>query len=96
VTIAVVSRALRASGARALPRGPLRRTRANPFGLTAREVDVGGLLCRGLRNAEIARHLHLAPRTIEHHVAAILSKTGASTRTEAAALLATYVAAAES
>jgi len=44
VTMAVVSRALRASGARALPRGPLRRTRANPFGLTAREVEVCSLL----------------------------------------------------
>jgi DNA-binding CsgD family transcriptional regulator/tetratricopeptide (TPR) repeat protein len=93
VTVAVVSRDLRASGARALPRGPLRATRANPFGLTAREVDVCDLLRRGLRNAEIARRLHLAPRTIEHYVASILAKTDARSRTEAAAIFSDQVAA---
>ena len=94
--MAAVSRALRASGVRALPRGPRRQTRANPFGLTAREVEVCALLRGGLRNAEIAKRLHLAPRTVEHHVAAILSKTGASTRTEAAAILFEHLTAAES
>lgn len=93
VTVAVVSRDLRASGARALPRGPHRATRANPFGLTSREVDVCELLRRGLRNAEIARRLHLAPRTVEHYVASILAKTDARSRTEAAAILSDHVAA---
>jgi DNA-binding CsgD family transcriptional regulator len=95
VTLSLVARALRAAGARALPRGPRRGTRENPFGLTAREVDVCELLRRGLRNAEIATRLHLAPRTVEHHVAAILGKTGASTRTEAAAVYTRHVTAAE-
>jgi DNA-binding CsgD family transcriptional regulator len=96
ITLAVVSRALRAAGDHALPRGPRRQTRANPFGLTAREVEVCSLLRRGLRNAEIAARLHLAPRTVEHHVAAILAKTGATTRTEAAAVFSEHPTAAES
>ena len=90
--MAVVSRALRASGARALPRGPRAETRTNPFGLTAREVQVGDLLRRGLRNAEIAVQLHLSPKTVEHHVASILSKIGATTRTGAAASLSKHLA----
>jgi DNA-binding CsgD family transcriptional regulator len=90
-TMAVVSRALRASGARSLPRGPRATTRANPFGLTAREVQVGDLLRRGLRNADIAVQLHLSPKTVEHHVASILSKLGATTRTAAAASLSEHL-----
>lgn len=37
---AITARRLRAQGARGIPRGPHARTRANPAGLSARELDV--------------------------------------------------------
>jgi DNA-binding CsgD family transcriptional regulator len=69
-----------------VPRGPRATTRANPAGLTARQLAVLELLREGLTNAEIAARLVLSVRTVDHHVAAILSKLGVSSRREAAAL----------
>ena len=63
-----------------VPRGPRRTTRANPAGLTARQLEVLALLVEGLTNAEIADRLVVSPRTAEHHVAAVLAKLGAATR----------------
>ncbi|HEV2814163.1 MAG TPA: AAA family ATPase [Solirubrobacteraceae bacterium] len=78
-----VARRLRELGLR-VPPGPRRTTRANPAGLTARQLEVLPLLVEGLTNAEIAERLVVSPRTAEHHVAALLGKLGASTRREAA------------
>jgi DNA-binding CsgD family transcriptional regulator len=77
---------LRTLGVRDLPplrRGPQAATRAHPAGLTPREVEVLALLAGGLRNAEIAERLFLTPKTVGHHVSAILAKLGVETRHEA-------------
>ena len=70
---------------RGLPRGPRASTRDNPAGLTAREVEVLGLVGQGLRNADIAARLFLSEKTVGHHVSAILRKLGVRTRGEASA-----------
>ena len=67
-----------------VPRGPRRTTRANPAGLTARQLEVLALISEGLTNAEIADRLVVSQRTAEHHVAAVLAKLGAATRRDAA------------
>ncbi|MGC0142378.1 ATP-binding protein [Pseudactinotalea sp. Z1732] len=54
-------------------RGPIRSTRANPAGLTERQAEVLALLAQNLTNAEIGARLAVSQRTIEHHVAAILT-----------------------
>jgi DNA-binding NarL/FixJ family response regulator len=66
-----------------VPAGPRPATRANPAGLTGRQLEVLALLAEGLTNAEIAERLVVSPRTAEHHVAAVLMKLGAATRREA-------------
>jgi DNA-binding NarL/FixJ family response regulator len=43
------------------------------------------LLAAGMRNAEIAAHLYVSPRTVDHHVSALLAKLHARTRGEAVA-----------
>jgi DNA-binding CsgD family transcriptional regulator len=67
-----------------VPQGPRQGTRVNPAGLTARQLEVLVLLAEGLTNAEIAERLVVSPRTVEHHVAAVLTKLDAPTRRDAA------------
>jgi DNA-binding NarL/FixJ family response regulator len=78
-----VARRLRERGVQAIPRGPRPTTRANAAGLTRREAEILGLLAGDLRNAEIATRLSVSPKTVEHHISAILAKLDARTRTEA-------------
>jgi ATP/maltotriose-dependent transcriptional regulator MalT len=78
-----VARRMRELGL-SVPHGPRETTRTNPAGLTARQLEVLSLLADGLSNAEIADKLVVSPRTAEHHVAAVLTKLGAATRSDAA------------
>jgi two-component system nitrate/nitrite response regulator NarL len=55
-----------------------------PASLTRRETEVMELVAEGLTNKHIARRLDLQEKTIKHHMTEILSKIGASNRTEAA------------
>lgn len=75
-----VERRLRSLGVRDLPRGPRATTRANAAGLTAREVEVAALLAQGFANSEIANALVLSPKTVDHHVTAVLSKLAVRSR----------------
>ena len=54
--------------------------------LTRREREVLQMLTGGLANKEIAARLQISDHTAKFHVAAILGKLGATTRTEAVAL----------
>jgi len=69
----------------AVPRGPRATSRGNPSGLTAREIEVLGLLTDGLSYAEVAERLFLSERTVGHHVSAVLRKLGEPTRSRAVA-----------
>ncbi len=82
---AIVTRQLRKLGARSIPRGPRPSTRAHPAGLTSRELEILAFMATGLRNSDMARHLHLSPRTVDHHVSSVLAKLGVRSRTEAVA-----------
>jgi DNA-binding CsgD family transcriptional regulator/tetratricopeptide (TPR) repeat protein len=80
---AIVRRDLRAGGLHGIPRGPRAATKGNPLGLTARQVDILRLLAGDLANKEIAAELRISPKTVDHHVSAVLAKLGVSTRREA-------------
>ncbi|WP_225766620.1 AAA family ATPase [Inquilinus sp. Marseille-Q2685] len=61
-------------------RGPYSAARRHPLGLTRRELQVLRLLAQGMGNQDIARRLVRSPRTVEHHVSAVLGKLNASSR----------------
>ena len=54
--------------------------------LTPREIEVLQLLAEGLGNKEIASRLNISEHTAKFHVASIMGKLGATTRTEAVTL----------
>jgi DNA-binding NarL/FixJ family response regulator len=54
--------------------------------LTSREREVLQMLGQGLGNKEIAARLKISEHTVKFHVASILGKLGASTRTEAVSI----------
>ena len=57
-----------------------------PEQLTPREREVLQLISGGLGNKEIAGRLSISEHTVKFHVASILGKLGASTRTEAVSI----------
>jgi DNA-binding NarL/FixJ family response regulator len=54
-----------------------------PEALTPREIEVLRLLAEGVGNKEIASRLGLSEHTVKFHVASIMGKLGAESRTEA-------------
>jgi len=76
-----------ARGVRGVPRGRRSSTRSNAHGLTGREAQVFALLSAGLRNSIIAKRLFVSPKTVEHHVSAILAKFGVASRAAAVAMV---------
>jgi DNA-binding CsgD family transcriptional regulator/tetratricopeptide (TPR) repeat protein len=82
-----LKRRLRAERVKGVPRGPRPPTRANRFGLTARESEVLALVEEGLSNAEIGTRMSISPKTVDHHVSSILGKLNAHKRSEAAAIM---------
>jgi DNA-binding NarL/FixJ family response regulator len=66
----------------ALSAGPSLR----PDFLTAREQEVFQLIAQGLPNKGIAARLGISQHTVKFHVASVLAKLGAASRTEAVTL----------
>jgi DNA-binding NarL/FixJ family response regulator len=56
----------------------------HPHGLTARELEILGLLASGLTNRQIGERLFISPKTAGVHVSNILGKLGVGGRVEAA------------
>ena len=56
-----------------------------PDGLTQREVEILGLIARGLTNPEIAGRLFLSNHTVKTHINRIFAKTGSRDRAAAMA-----------
>jgi len=59
---------------------------AHPAGLTEREMEVLRLVARHYTDKEIAEALFISPYTVSTHVKHVLTKLGAASRREAAAL----------
>jgi DNA-binding NarL/FixJ family response regulator len=68
------------------PEAPAHR----PNGLTAREVEVLGLIAAGKTNKVIARELFLSEKTVDRHVSNIFLKLGVSSRAAATAYAFTH------
>ena len=65
-----------------------RKTAAAPLAeaLTAREVEVLGMMVEGWGNKEISARLGISEHTVKFHVASIMGKLNATSRTEAVTL----------
>lgn len=71
---------------RVIPTGAAATLAPPGSALTARELEVLRLVARGLGNKEIGAELGITTHTVKHHLAAVLEKLGAHSRTEAVSL----------
>jgi non-specific serine/threonine protein kinase len=79
-----VSEALQTSTDVAEQTGPeAPAAQSEPYGLTAREVEVLRLIADGRSNPGIAEALYISPRTAQTHVQHIFTKLGVGSRAEA-------------
>lgn len=62
-------------------------TTAASAGLSERELDVARMVLAGSTHREIGAQLYISPKTVEHHVARIRGKLGATSRAELLAML---------
>lgn len=56
------------------------------LGLTARELEILGLIAEGLSNREIAERVHVSENTVKTHSGRVFAKLGARRRTQAVQL----------
>jgi len=59
------------------------RSAPPPDGLTQREVEILGMIARGMTNPEIAAQLFLSNHTVKTHISRIFAKTGSRDRAAA-------------
>ncbi|MBB1259557.1 response regulator [Streptomyces alkaliterrae] len=86
ITVRLLSHMTRPEGAdRALRREPARAAGRLPEPLTARELDVVGLVAQGRTNDEIAAELHVTLSTVKTHLGNAQRKLAARNRVEIAA-----------
>ena len=63
---------------------PVEPAPQNPYGLSDREVEVLRLVAEGLTDGQVARELHISPRTVGRHLGSTYKKLGVPSRAAAA------------